>query len=172
MYKESNESKKTGKARSKRPNKTIAERGLKEEVKRAREREREKKKRREKETERERERQRQREREREIEICCMHAYIYMCVAVTSIGGPQAGQNLQKSQILQSNMTNRNRHKIVRRLLCVSVLFLSSYLSFPLVSPYCLLFHDILEPQNSPTSYIKIERGKEREREVDVLLKLY
>ena len=50
------------------------------------------------------------------------------------------------------MANKNRHKIV----AVSVAFwflLSLFLSFLLVSPYFLLFHAILEPQNSPPNEV-------------------
>ena len=51
------------------------------------------------------------------------------------------------------MANKNRHTIVA-VFVVFLFILSQFLYvFPLVSPYLLLFHDILEPQNSPPNEV-------------------
>ena len=52
------------------------------------------------------------------------------------------------------MANKNRHKIVAVFVCIlGFFFLNFFVFFLLVSPYFLLFHDILEPQNSPPNEV-------------------
>ena len=51
------------------------------------------------------------------------------------------------------MANKNRRKIVA-VFVVSLALLSQFLClFLFVSPYFLLFHDILKPQNSPPNEV-------------------
>ena len=52
------------------------------------------------------------------------------------------------------MANKNRHKIVAVFVALLVFSLSHFLClFLLVSPYFLLSHDIMEPQNSPPNEV-------------------
>ena len=51
----------------------------------------------------------------------------------------------------AKMANKNRHKIGAVLLYFRFFFLNFCL-FSFVSPYLLLFHDILEPQKQPTKW--------------------
>ena len=51
------------------------------------------------------------------------------------------------------MAPRDSHKIVAVSLVFSASSFSISLSFPLVSPYFLLFHAILEPPNSPPNEV-------------------
>ena len=51
------------------------------------------------------------------------------------------------------MANKNRHKIVAVFVAFCVSLFSIFYHFLLVSPCFLLFHDVLEPQNSPPNEV-------------------
>ena len=51
------------------------------------------------------------------------------------------------------MANKNRHKIVAVFVAFLGFFFLNFCLFLLVSPYFLLFHDILEPKNSPPNEV-------------------
>ena len=85
----------------------------------------------------------------------IYIYIYIYMAVTSIGGQKNGQNLKKipSFIVKNGQQKppQNRGGFLLRFL---FFFFHKFLCFFLfVSPYFLLFHDILEPQNSPPNEV-------------------
>ena len=77
------------------------------------------------------------------------------LAVTSLGGPKKGKNKKKNpSFIVRNCPKRHSHKIVAVFLVFSASSLSLFLCpFPLVSPYFLLFHPILEPGNSPPNEV-------------------
>ena len=74
------------------------------------------------------------------------------MAVTSIGGQKIGKNLKNAQFYSEKWPRKPPQK--RGCFCCFWFLLSQFLSlFILVSPCFLLFHDILEPQNSPPSEV-------------------
>ena len=80
--------------------------------------------------------------------------VYLFMAVTSIGVYKNGQNLKK---IPSFIVKNGQQKPPQNrggFCCVFWFLLSQCLChFLLVSPYFLLFHDILEPQNSPPNEV-------------------
>ena len=80
-------------------------------------------------------------------------YIYIYMAVTSIGGHKNGQNVKNPQFYSQKWPTKTATKTWRFLLHFWFLLPKFLCLFLLVSPYFLLFHDILEPQNSPPNEV-------------------
>ena len=76
------------------------------------------------------------------------------MAVTLIGGHKNGQNLKNPQLNSQEWPNKKPPQNRGGFLLRFWFLLSQCLClFLLVSPYFLLFHDILEPQNSPPNEV-------------------
>ena len=75
------------------------------------------------------------------------------MAVTSIGGHKNGQNPPKKQFYSQEWPTKTAAKSWRFLLRFGLLLSHFLCLFLLISPCFLLFHDILEPQNSPPNLV-------------------
>ena len=74
------------------------------------------------------------------------------MAVTSIGGHKCGQNLKIHNPIVTNVQQKSPQN--RGGICCVFGFFSQFPSFMLlVSAHFLLFHDILDPQNSPPNEV-------------------
>ena len=83
---------------------------------------------------------------------CIYIYIYMWLQPRLVG--KKGPKSQKIPSFIIKMANKNRHKIVAVFVAFGVSSFSHFFClFLLVSPYFLLFHDILEPHNSPPNEV-------------------
>ena len=87
-------------------------------------------------------------------LCFVHGVVNLVWLKPRLVGKQKAQISKNPQFCSQKLPTKNRHKIV----AVSVAFWASLFSHIvclvlLVSPYFQLFHDTLEPQNSPPNEV-------------------